>query len=404
MKIRSITCFLDLDWPPDAQEIAATGEFLAAARRVYAENQYEVQTTRVATAPFSHNLAGRIREAPVLAQSLEEMLRNIDVSYVSLGPALPDVAGSCEIIPEILAATENVFVSGLMADIENNISMQAVRACADVIVRSAPLSPDGFANLRFTALANVPAGTPYFPASYYRAGESPAFALAIEAADLAVQAFGEAETLEQGRQTLVESIERHSQAISRLSVLLEREHGVKFLGIDFSLAPFPRGEQSIGMAFEKMGVPAVGKHGSLAATAILTEAIERADFPRLGFSGVMLPVLEDAVLAARASEGTLTVKDLLLYSCVCGTGLDTVPLPGDVTADQLSALLLDLAVMAVRLDKPLTARLMPIPGKQAGDETGFDFDFFVNSRVMPLESSALERLLGNVKAFRLNSR
>jgi uncharacterized protein (UPF0210 family) len=103
----------------------------------------------------------------------------------------------------------------------------------------------------------------------------------------------------------------------------------------------------------------------------------------------MLPVLEDAVLAERAAEGSLTVKDLLLYSAVCGTGLDTVPLPGDTSANQIAAVLLDLAALAVRLDKPLTARLMPIPGKKAGDPTNFNFDYFANSRVMGLEARPL---------------
>ena len=118
----------------------------------------------------------------------------------------------------------------------------------------------------------------------------------------------------------------------------------------------------------------------------------------------MLPVLEDAVLAGRAAEGTLTVKDLLLYSAVCGTGLDTVPLPGDTNAGQQAAVLLDLSALALRLDKPLTARLMPIPGKKAGDPTNFNFDYFVNSRVMGLEAEALKAPLSETRRFTLAPR
>ena len=99
---------------------------------------------------------------------------------------------------------------------------------------------------------------------------------------------------------------------------------------------------------------------------------------------MMMPVLEDSVLARRAAEGTFSVKDLLLYSAVCGTGLDTVPIPGDSTEDEIAAVLFDVAALSVRLGKPLTARLMPIPGKKAGDQTNFDFDFFAPSRVLPL--------------------
>ena len=150
-----------------------------------------------------------------------------------------------------------------------------------------------------------------------------------------------------------------------------------------------------------MGVPKIGLHGSLAAAAILTEAVDRADFPHTGFSGFMQPVLEDSVLAQRAAEGTLTIKDALLYSAVCGTGLDTIPLPGDTTAEQIAPLLLDLSALAMRLDKPLTARLMPVPGKKAGDATEFDFGFFANSRVMALDSAPLNLPLGGNESFSL---
>jgi uncharacterized protein len=96
----------------------------------------------------------------------------------------------------------------------------------------------------------------------------------------------------------------------------------------------------------------------------------------------MLPVLEDATLAARSLERTFSVNDLLLYSAVCGTGLDTVPLPGDTGEDELAGILLDVAALAFRLNKPLTARLMPIPGAKAGDVTDFDFPYFANGRVL----------------------
>ena len=118
----------------------------------------------------------------------------------------------------------------------------------------------------------------------------------------------------------------------------------------------------------------------------------------------MQPILEDSVLAKRAAEGTLTIKDALLYSAVCGTGLDTVPLAGDTTAEQIAPLLLDLSTLAMRLDKPLTARLMPVPGKKAGDVTNFDFGFFANSKVMRLESENLSGALSGNEVFQLSAR
>jgi uncharacterized protein (UPF0210 family) len=153
-----------------------------------------------------------------------------------------------------------------------------------------------------------------------------------------------------------------------------------------------------------MGVPAVGLQGSLAAAAILTQAIDNAKFPRTGFSGLMMPVLEDSTLAKRGAEGTLRVNDLLLYSAVCGTGLDTIPLAGDTTVEQISAVLVDLSALALRLDKPLTARLMPIPGKNAGDETNFDFAFFANSRVMELKAEGLRGTFEESDVVKLSKR
>ncbi len=105
----------------------------------------------------------------------------------------------------------------------------------------------------------------------------------------------------------------------------------------------------------------------------------------------MLPVLEDATLAARSMQYTL--DSLLLYATVCGTGLDTIPLPGDTPTDALAAILLDLATLAVKLDKPLTGRLMPIPGLRAGDMTQFDFEYFANARVLETRSSRPLRVL-----------
>jgi uncharacterized protein (UPF0210 family) len=272
-----------------------------------------------------------------------------------------------------------------------------------VITRTATIDPNGFANLQFAALANVPPGSPFFPAAYHE-GDEPAFAVAVEAADLAVSAFEGAASLEAGRAKLTAAIEANARQIVVVANLLKYRFSLRFGGIDFSLAPFPKEAQSIGAAFERMGVPRAGLHGSLTAAAILTEALDRADFPHAGFSGLMLPVLEDKMLAWRAAEGTLSVKDLLLYSAVCGTGLDTVPLAGDTTPEQLSALLLDLAALALRLDKPLTARLMPVPGKKAGDPTGFTFDYFANSRVMALRAEPLKGMLGGDETFPLKPR
>jgi hypothetical protein len=310
---------------------------------------------------------------------------------------------SYAVIPQILAIAPAIFLGGVMADAQVGISLPAVRACARTIRNLAPITPDGFTNLRFAALANVPPGSPFFPAAYH-AGDEPAFALATEAADLIVDAVNDADSLEQARRRIVSALEDHSARLEKTSEALEKRFLMEFKGIDFSPAPFPSRECSLGEAVERLGIPALGLPGTLAGMAFLAESIDRARFSRTGFSGLMLPVLEDAVLAERAAEGNLTITDLLLYAAVCGTGLDTIPLPGDVTEEQLAAVLLDLAALAQRLQKPLTARLMPVPGKLAGDPTGFDFAFFANSRVMAIRAQPLVGLFSGDEFFDLKAR
>lgn len=402
MKIRSITYFMNAGWPLNETKIQEAGTFLKQSRAIFEEAGYEVQTTRLASFPFSHILGpDSIGLTPRMAQKLSTLIQAAGIDYAALGPALADVPESYEMIPDAISASKNIFFCGEMATAEKGISLPAVRACAEIIVRNAGLTADGFANLRFAAIANVPAGGPFFPAAYHDSADATTFALAIECADLAVAAFENAKTIEEGRKALIAELETHGRKLAAAAEPLKYQFNIKFGGIDFSLAPFPKESQSLGAAMERIGAPKAGLQGSLATAAILTDSIDRADFPRAGFCGFMAPVLEDAILAQRAAEGTLTVRDLLMYSAVCGTGLDTIPLPGDVTANQVAALLLDIAALSLRLNKPLTARLMPITGKKAGDATDFNFDYFVNSKVLALESQGLEKLLAGDEVFSL---
>ncbi|MBI3170462.1 MAG: DUF711 family protein [Chloroflexi bacterium] len=404
MKIRSITYFCNPQFPLEEKVLREAGDFLSKAKSAYEAAGYEVQTVRVATVSFAKLLGEKhVDELPKYASEFSKAMKQTSVMYAALGPALPELPRSYQVIPEAIAASENIFFSGVMADAQT-IHMAQVKACAEIIVKCAPIDPNGFANLNFTALANVGANAPFFPGAYHTS-DQPAFGIAVECADLAVDAFDGQKTVDGGRNLLIAEFTKHGQAITKTAQsLITNYQSLSFKGIDFSLAPFPDDAHSLGKAVENMGVPKIGLHGSLAAAAILTDAIERADFPHLGFNGFMQPILEDSILAKRAAEGVLTVKDALLYSAVCGTGLDTVPLAGDVTADELTPLLLDLCALALRLNKPLTARLMPIPGKKAGDTTTFDFAFFANGRVMALESSPLTMALNDNSSFTLNAK
>jgi uncharacterized protein len=108
---------------------------------------------------------------------------------------------------------------------------------------------------------------------------------------------------------------------------------------------------------------------------------------------LFLPVMEDSVLAERNVERSLSLEGLLLYSAVCGSGLDTIPLPGSISVDELATMILDLSTLALVLDKPLTARLVPIPGSEEGDMTNFGSPYWANTKVMATKGLTSKRIL-----------
>lgn len=199
-------------------------------------------------------------------------------------------------------------------------------------------------------------------------------------------------------------LEGAAQELSIIAKANAKQSGIAFKGFDFSLAPFPEDWCSLGGALEKLGLSQLGKMGTLTAAAILAEALDQGNWPHVGFNGMMLPVLEDSILAARTKSSAFTIKDLLMVSAVCGTGLDTVPLPGDIRAEEIETLLMDIAALSLRLKKPLTARLMPVPGLKAGNLTSFNFEFFKNGNVMDFPAGKISAPLSRSNWVKIRKR
>jgi len=380
------------------------GKLRENAYDLYNKAGLEVQTTRLVTAPFPYLYPMDEVESGVrTAQTLEADALAQGFDYVAVGPALTMYPASYEMVLPILSATKNLFIAAMMTTPQGEVSLPAVKACAQIIAQAASITPDGFTNLRFGALANVAPFGPFLPGAYHQ-GERPAFALAMECADAAYTAVRRARTLNEARQNLITTLETQATTLAGRANHVAQMFDVDFRGIDFSLAPYPEQWCSLCAALESLGLTALGQSGSLAAAAFLADTLDRGSWLRTGFNGMMMPVLEDSVLAQRAGEGAFSVHDLLMYSAVCGTGLDTVPLPGDSQPDQLAALLLDVAALALRLNKQLIARLMPIPGKQAGDPTGFDFSYFASGKVMALPAAPLKGLLAGDETISIQPR
>jgi uncharacterized protein (UPF0210 family) len=381
MEIRSITLFCGPDRAP-----ADYAPFLAAARAAF---PVRVQSTRLGATPFPDWLP---RERATAAAEFVAAWRTAGVDYVSLGPVqLAHDPAWLTLIPDLLSAAEGVFASVEIATTDGRIDVSRCYDAADLIRRVSIIHPDGFGNLFLGALAGVGPGHPFLPASYHdgaEAGRRPHFAIAVEAADVVLDAIGGAATLIDARERLVTGIEEAAAAIVPVAERLAAEYDIPFSGLDFSPAPYPTEDKSLGAALEAVGTQ-VGAPGALFAAAFITEAINRARFPRTGFCGLMLPVLEDATLARRAAAGELALNDLLLYSAVCGVGLDTIPLRGDVGTETLTGILLDTAALSARLRKPLVARLMPLPELTEDDLTEFDFEYFATTSVVGVRQARL---------------
>ncbi len=392
MEIRSLTYFLDLTFPLDAAEWRRIARFAKDARAAFTSGGYQVQSVRLATQPFPQLLASsEALTLAGLAAEVEAAALDAGMDYVSLGPA-PGTLGefgwlAAEGIPEAIAATEAAFFGMDIASAERGIDFPGLKVAAGVIQQVSHVAADGFGNLRLAALANCKPWSPFFPAAYHGGG-APRFAVATESADLAVRAFSEASSPADAEGRLASLVQQEAEQMTAIAHRAARELDIGFAGIDFSLAPFPETGRSVGHAIETLTGGKFGERGTLFAARSITRAVQRAQFPKTGFCGLMLPVLEDAVLAARSEDGTYTLDSLLLYSAVCGTGLDTIPLPGSVTREELASILVDLAALAVQLDKPLTARLMPIPGKEANDRTDFQFDYFANASILDVHGAA----------------
>ncbi|MBV9582312.1 MAG: DUF711 family protein [Chloroflexi bacterium] len=397
MKIRAVTLGLDLPMPEVSQQpFTEAGQFLADARRAFENGNVEVQTLRLAGGELDalgSNVIQLRNGVSRWAARTEGAARDSGIEYLSLG-RLPSTAHAFvgEHMAPILAAGEIVFFSADLID-GRLPSVAMARACATAAKQLAATTPLGFGNLRFAATAHCPANIPFLPAAYHMGGP-PRFSVAVEAADVVVAAFDDAGGMSAIEDRLVGGLEAACEPVERIADQLAAASGFGFVGIDLSPAPFPANDRSIGAAIELAGVAEFGAPGTLYVAAMITRAIRRTRLRRCGFSGLMLPVLEDSVLASRAAQRSPSVHELLLYSAVCGTGLDTIPLPGAISEAELAGVYLDVAAMSVALDgKPLTVRLMPVPGGSAGDPTAYDFEYFANSRILRMADAGAARIL-----------
>ncbi len=385
-KVRAITAFVRLDRDHYQQQIRETLDFLHAAKAEFERGGYEVQTIRISTQPFPEYVRGLSpRQALELFRQYDALARKegFDASIGTVFVGSPADREMVDLLAEILASTRTLNASVSITS-DTGVNWNAVAATARLIKALAERTPHSQGNFNFTAAAMVPPLTPFYPASYHL-GPGRQFAVALQSANVVAEAFtapaGGAVTPDSLRQPLQQLLTTHASKIQEIASAIEKRSGWSYAGLD--LSPAPLKDVSIGAAIEAFAGATFGSSGTLTAAAAITAVLKAIPVKQTGYSGLMLPVLEDELLARRWGEGKITLDSLLAYSAVCGTGLDTIPLPGDITEQQIARILGDVASLAVKWRKPLSARLLPVAGKKAGERTEFDDPFLVNTTIQP---------------------
>jgi uncharacterized protein (UPF0210 family) len=382
MKIRTITTGVSLQSPNDEVKIIQTAEFNQKAKGVFEKAGYEVQTTRIATNSWEEYMVGLSNLEIVSAvQKIEKLCQSLGVSFFNLGYAkTPD---KIKLIPEFNKVTSQISCSAKIGDKEKGINFENAKIAAQVIKRIAEETENGYGNFRFCASANCKPGIPFFPTGFHE-GES-AFGIGLECGDLAMKAFSKSGNLIEAEQNLKQIFEEETKKVADVAEQISRDFNIKYNGIDVSLNPGLEESESVAFAYEKLGFGKFGNQGTLTISALITRVLKGLSVKTCGYSGLMLPVTEDRGLATRVNEGTYGVTNLLLYSAVCGCGLDVVPIPGDTSVEKIEAALLDMATLAIKLDKPLSARLLVVPGKKAGEMTDFKSPYLVDCKILKIE-------------------
>jgi len=373
VKIRAITAFIRVERSQYQIQFSEAVKFLKIAQTTFASRGFTVQTLRIATQPFPEYTQGMSR-----AETLQ-FFKNLDAIaqdehfVLSIGPAClsgNDCDAQADLLAEILKHSKAVYGTVYVTN-EQGVNWPAVKAAARVTKNLSDGTLHSEGNFHFAALANVPQATPFFPAAYLT-GLGHQFAVGLESANEVAAVFRDAPDLPTAR--LTDMLFHLASDVEDVALRVDRERGWTYLGLD--LSPAPSKNASIGTAIENLSRQPFGTSGTMSAVAVITSAIKEIGLRKTGYSGLMLPVQEDPTLAERWNAGLFSMDALLSYSAVCGTGLDTIPLSGDSTVDQLARIIGDVA--------PLSARLLPVSGKLAGQKTEFTDPALINAVIQPL--------------------
>ena len=384
-KIRTITGFVDIDAKNYATQLKETVDFLNHARQAYESAGWVVSSVRITTQPFPQYTSGLSHDDALrLLRNLSDLAGKLKFN-MNVGAALvhdDDDAKSVDMLAEALSAGLG-FNATLITAGDDGIHWRAIKQAAHLIKYVSEHSPHGQGNFNFGAIAMMKPYGPFYPGSYSGGGRN--FSIGLESANVVAEVFARDHDPRSAEKALSAALSRHAVDVEAVATKIAAANsGWTYAGIDPT--PAPLGEVSIGAAIESFIGGPFGSPGTETASAIITRAVQSVPVKRVGYSGLMIPVLEDTTLAKRWGEGTYTLDSILAYSAVCAGGVDTVPLPGDISEERIAQILGDVATLAYKWNKPLAARLLPSPGRKVGETTEFG-GLLKNTAIQPLSGT-----------------
>jgi len=380
-KVRAIAAFVRLDRSTYEKQIDEAMTMLDSAKAEFAQRGYETQTVRIVTQPFAELVKGLPeRDALAYLKALDE-LAGKDGFAANVGPAMlhdADDPAAMRLLAQVLSTLPHLNASAVIAD-DDGIHWKTIRESAKLVRYVTDHSARSQGNFQFAATAMLKPLGPFYPGAYHT-GAGRQFSLGFEGANLVQEVFaathGEFDASVAGLTRQLTILARVGEEVGNKVAAASRW---TFAGVDPT--PAPLGDASIGDAIERFTGSKFGTNGTMTAALAITSAVKAVPVKQIGYSGLMLPVMEDKRLAQRWAENSYEIDALLAYSAVCGTGLDTVPLPGDVSEDRLVKIFGDVAALAWKWRKPLSARLLPVKDKNAGDKTDFDSQYLFNTTI-----------------------
>ena len=371
-KIRAITGFVTIDAKSYPSQLEEAVTFLNQVRDAVKAAGYDVAGIRISTQPFPEYTRGLSHgDAVAVLRGIAEMAVKLRFNP-NIGPAMvtdSDDTAPVDLLTEVLSLSGNRLNANIVVAGEDGIHWNAVRQAARIIKGVGERSSNGQGNFNFAAIAMLKPYGPFYPGAWHPGGGPRSFAIGLEAASVVMDVFAREHDPRTAGKALTDAFAVHDRAVEAAAMKAAAGSGWTYAGIDPT--PAPGGQVSIGAAIESFSGAPFGSPGTETAAGIITRAVKDVPVKQTGYSGLMIPVLEEAVLTRRWTEGTYGLDSILAYSAVCAGGVDTVPLPGDTSEAAIARIIGDVATLAFKWNKPLAARLLPAPGKKAGEMTEF---------------------------------